>query len=127
LGERRPADALVDEPVGGEGDDEHVAELAGLLEVSDVSDVEQVEHPVAVDDPPALGPVSVEERGQFVERVDLRVRGHAALPCAEEPVRSGGVLPKMAGEEKGDWAGPRGAATPPPGRGCGPGGRPGLP
>lgn len=44
---------LVHEPVGRERDDEHVAYRLGLMEIPQVPDVEQVEDPVAVDDPPA--------------------------------------------------------------------------
>ena len=46
----RPVRALVDEAVGRHGDDQDVAELAGLLEMADVADVQRVEDAVAVDD-----------------------------------------------------------------------------
>jgi hypothetical protein len=47
LGEDRAERSLVDEAVGGDGDDEDVAELPRLLEVADVADVQRVEDAVA--------------------------------------------------------------------------------
>ena len=50
LGEDRTVGALVDEAVGGDGNDENVAELAGLLKMADVADVQRVENAVTKDD-----------------------------------------------------------------------------
>ena len=62
VAEGRSVGALVDEPIGCDGDYEAIAELPRLLQVSDVPDVEQVEYTVALHD---LGPTC----GGFVEFV----------------------------------------------------------
>ena len=62
VAEGRSVGALVDEPIGCDGDHEAIAELPRLLQVSDVPDVEQVEYTVALHD---LGPTC----GGFVEFV----------------------------------------------------------
>ena len=45
-GEHRPARPLVDEVVGRDGDDQHVAELARRLEMTHVAEMQQVERAV---------------------------------------------------------------------------------
>ena len=120
VGERRAVGALVDEPVGGEGDDEDVAELAGLLEVADVADVEQVEHAVAVDDPAALGAETLQGRGQLVERADLGAGGHAraSLPGWVRAASCGSVRTGAGGRLTEARPGPQGELRRPttPGR-----------
>ena len=51
--------------VGREGDDEHVAHRPGFFEVTQVADVEQVEHAVAMDDLPPLAAEAGKGGGEF--------------------------------------------------------------
>ena len=47
--EHRAAGTLVDETVGGDGDDQHVAELAGGFEMADVAEMQEIERTVGLD------------------------------------------------------------------------------
>jgi hypothetical protein len=57
--------------VWSQGNDKQVAMLAGLLEVPDMTKVEQIENAVAEDDPPSLLAKRFENACKLLERVQF--------------------------------------------------------
>jgi hypothetical protein len=81
LVEDRPPGPLVHEAVGGNGHDEVIPEGPGLLEVQDVTGMEDVEHAVAEDDPLSGRPDLGQPRFDFRDGADLiRWRHVSAYP-----------------------------------------------
>src|SRR5262249_16234033 len=62
---------LVDEPIRGDRHHQHIAELAGGLEMADVSDVKQVERAVRLYDPHPRLAEPLHDRSQVLDRPDL--------------------------------------------------------
>ncbi len=82
LFEHRPVRAFVDKLVGSHGHDQHIAELPGGLQITDVADVQEIENAVAMDDDPGLAAVLLQELGEFLQRCDLVT--HPNLPPRPE-------------------------------------------
>jgi len=97
-GEGRPIRAFVDELVRRDGDDQDVAVLAGLLEMPDVADVQQVEHAVAVDDAFALLFESGHFLGQAGKAQDLAGGSHDVTPPPLTVTRRSRPQPVSPGE-----------------------------
>ena len=79
VGDQRAVHALGDVRVAADGDDQQVAERAGVLKVVDVAGVNDVEAAVAVDDGVAGG-AGLHREGRAVGRgrADLACRCHAS-------------------------------------------------
>ena len=73
--EIRAARPLVDVLFIGHSDHEHVAELFGILQMDDVTGMDQIERAVTLHETFAVGAQLVEERGRFGERDDF-LGGH---------------------------------------------------
>ena len=67
----RPAGALVDEFVGGDGDEQEVALTGRRLEVAHVAEMNQIEDAMGQHHIAALGLEAVSQGGQLVDRFDL--------------------------------------------------------
>ena len=85
LVEHRTARALVDEAVGGDGDDQHVAELAGGFEMADMAEMQQIECPCACTTVLPACAQLLRDGGDLGERADLVARaGRARLAAAAQ-------------------------------------------
>ena len=80
LGEDRAIGTLVDEPVGGQRDDQQVTVTLADIEMALVPDMEDVEHAVRQHHLAALGALRSGDLAQFAERLDL-VQHRYAVPC----------------------------------------------
>ena len=89
--EHRTAGTLVDETVGGDSDDQHVAELASGLEMTHVTEMQEIERPVRLDDGLAGAPALLAGRRDLGQGPDLFPR---ALRTAD-PAAGGSVLRRL--------------------------------
>ena len=70
----RASGTLVDETVGGDGDDQHVAELASGLEMTHVTEMQEIERPVRLDYGLAGAPALLAGRRDLGQGPDLFAR-----------------------------------------------------
>ena len=69
--EHRPARPFVDEAVGGNGHDEHVAEAARRLEMAHMAEVEEIEAAMRLHHRHPRLPVMIGDRSQLFDRSNL--------------------------------------------------------
>ncbi len=85
--EHRPSRPLVDVAVGGDGDDQHVAEPAGGLQMADMAEVQEVERAVRLDDGLAGAAALLAHGGDVGQGPDLVAR--AGGPAGPRPDQLG--------------------------------------